>query len=82
MSCEALDFAFEVAARDTAVEGAKVVIEKKPVVVHCPHCDQDQALETPQRFVCPVCRTPVSKIVSGRELNVDRIQLEVACASG
>ncbi len=82
VSSEALDFAFEVAARNTPVEGARVVVEKKPVVVHCPQCEKEQPLETPQRFVCPVCQTPVSKIVSGRELDVDRIQLEVACASG
>lgn len=82
VSSDALDFSFEVAARGTPAEDARIVIERKPVVVHCPHCEKEQALVTPQRFVCPVCQTPVSRIVSGRELNVDRIQLEVACASG
>lgn len=82
VSVEALNFAFEVAARNTPAEQAKIVIENKPVVVYCANCDVEQALDTPQRFACPACDRPVSKILSGRELEVDRIELEVSCAAG
>jgi len=82
VSAEALNFAFEVAARDTPAEKARIVIERKPVVAHCPDCDEKRVLTTPERLVCPVCGRPVSTLVGGRELDVDRIELEVSCAAG
>ena len=82
VSADALNFAFEVAARDTPAEKARIVIERKPVVVHCPDCDEEQVLTTPGKLTCPVCGRPVSTIVGGRELDVDRIELEVHCAAG
>ena len=84
LSCVAEDslrFAFEVVARGTAAASASLSIEKRPVVVHCPACEEDLALESPQEFRCPRCGQFTGQLVSGRELEIDRIEVESKDAS-
>ena len=86
LSCvvpSALEFAFEVAAEGTPTQGACLEIECMPVVVHCENCETEVALESPQSFRCPQCNKPTPNIVSGRELEIARVELEEAvCAHG
>ena len=83
LSDRALENAFELLARGTRLEGARLVVENVPAVVHCAAC----AYEGPARYVggetghgaipildCPRCGSNVS-IVSGRELSVDRVAI-------
>jgi hydrogenase nickel incorporation protein HypA/HybF len=72
---EALLSAFPIAARGTAVEGCRLVIEDVPLVVYCPACRAERPVEPDCRLRCPVCRTPTGQIRQGRELEVAALEL-------
>lgn len=72
---EALLFAFELAAQDTRLADAHLVIEEVPLVVFCPQCQQNVALPTLQRFRCPHCDTPTATVVQGKEVELVSLEL-------
>ena len=73
---EALLFSYEVAATGTPLEGSSLVIEEVPVTVYCTQCRQERAIESIQRFCCPVCGMLASEVVRGKELEVVALELE------
>lgn len=73
---EALRFGFELAARGTRLERARIEIEEVPVSVRCPRCREDRALPGPQSLRCPVCATPAPHVVAGRELELHALEIE------
>jgi hydrogenase nickel incorporation protein HypA/HybF len=72
----ALSFAYELAREGTCVEKARLVVEDIAVVVYCPSCCADRTLEDLQRFCCPVCDSPTSQVVHGRELEISALEIE------
>jgi hydrogenase nickel incorporation protein HypA/HybF len=70
---QALQFAYEVAALDTPVQDAVLLIEELPVVVHCPACDRDVTLASTTSFRCPDCGTPSGDVRQGKEMELARI---------
>lgn len=72
---EALLFSWEVACQGTLLEGARLVIEDVPVVVHCRECEADQTLDSINRLFCPVCRKAAPEIVQGKELEVTALEI-------
>lgn len=72
---EALLFSWDVACAGTALAGSRLVIEEVPVVIHCSVCRADQSLLSLQNFCCPVCHTPTSEVVQGRELEVVAMEI-------
>jgi hydrogenase nickel incorporation protein HypA/HybF len=68
--CEALEFSFEIAAADTPLAGARLVIEALPLIIHCAVCDHDVQPIGPASFRCPQCNTPSANVVQGRELDL------------
>src|ERR1700723_3851253 len=73
---DALLSSYELACEGTGLQGSRLVIEDVPVVVYCPQCLAPRVLESVQWFVCPECRSPVSEVIHGRELQV--VALEIA----
>ncbi|HEV1996612.1 MAG TPA: hydrogenase maturation nickel metallochaperone HypA [Candidatus Dormibacteraeota bacterium] len=71
---EALLFSFDLVAAGTAAEGARLAVEKVPLVVFCPHCDAERTLSSPV-FTCPLCGSPTHTVVSGKELEVTSVEL-------
>lgn len=72
---EALEFAFEVARRETLAENARLEIEIVPMVARCVACG---SVSNPVREVCllcPQCGLPL-EVVSGEELQVEYIEIE------
>ena len=72
---EALEFAFEIARRETLAENARLEIESVPMVVRCVTCG---AVTDPVREVCllcPQCGLPL-EVVSGEEMQVEYIEIE------
>ena len=78
---EALEFSFELAAADTAIAGAKLLIEEVPISVLCPVCDEERRIESPQHFHCPVCGTPTPDVVHGRELELVAMEVDEDAAA-
>ncbi len=69
-----LQFAFEVQARNTFLEGAKLVIRETPLIAFCHRCKKEYQPEIGIQYACPECRSPMEDIRSGRELKIDRIE--------
>ena len=68
-------FSYDIATQGTMLEGSRLEIEELPVKIFCPTCQAERTLPTIQQFRCPVCGTPTSQIVQGRELEI--VALEV-----
>src|SRR5262245_31257716 len=73
---DALQSAYQLARDGTPLEAADLVIERVPLVAHCPRCAADRRLESVQQLSCPECGAPTPEIVSGRELEVVALEVE------
>lgn len=72
---EALLTAFPIAARGSAVEGARLAIEDVPLVVYCPVCRAERTVDPDGWLRCPVCRSPAPEVRQGKELEVAALEL-------
>lgn len=72
---DALRFAFDVATADTLLAGATLDIRRVPVTVHCRRCGVVELLGL-QLFCCPRCDTPSADVRSGRELELESLEVE------
>lgn len=71
----ALEFAFELVAAGTLLEGAELVIDHVPATGECRTCGQRKVMsEFPLR--CPQCGGTCVEVVSGTELHVESLELE------
>ena len=71
---ESLKFCFQVATKDTALEDAVLSIEELPVVARCNDCEKEWTISNPA-FTCPGCNSGSLEILSGRELDIESIEL-------
>jgi hydrogenase nickel incorporation protein HypA/HybF len=72
---QSLKFCFEIVAQETAAEGARLEIEEIPVMARCHGCNHQWEISEPV-FTCPQCRGLAVETLSGRELDIDSIELE------
>ena len=71
----ALEFAFELVAHGTAVDGAELEIDEVAVRVHCRDCAAEgPAPEFP--LACASCGSLDVEVVAGEELYVDALEVE------
>ncbi len=71
---DSLRFCFEVAARDTLLEGSALAIEEVPVRARCRACGHEWTIEEPA-FLCEACGDGGLDLLSGRELDIESIEL-------
>jgi hydrogenase nickel incorporation protein HypA/HybF len=71
---DSLHFCFEIASQDTPLAGAELVIEEIPVVASCNDCNYQWTINDPV-FVCQKCRGGSIQLISGRELDIESIEL-------
>ena len=69
-----LQFAFEVQTRNTFLEGVKLIIKDIPLIAFCHSCQQEYEPRLGLQYSCPICKSPMEDIRSGRELKIDRIE--------
>jgi hydrogenase nickel incorporation protein HypA/HybF len=72
---DSLRFCFEVVARDTALAGAELHIEEIPVHARCNACRREWTIDQPA-FACPHCENGDITLLSGRELDIESLELE------
>ncbi|MFZ5569319.1 MAG: hydrogenase maturation nickel metallochaperone HypA [Thermodesulfobacteriota bacterium] len=72
---DSLRFCFEMAAKETALDGAELHIEEIPVRARCRACGAEWTITGPA-FRCEACASGDIDILSGRELDI--VSLEVA----
>ena len=71
---DSLRFCFDVAIKDTPLAGAELVIEELPVVARCKDCDTQWTISQPA-FTCENCNSGSLEILSGRELDIESIEI-------
>jgi hydrogenase nickel incorporation protein HypA/HybF len=71
---DSLRFCFDVAIKDTPLDGAKLVIEEMPVVARCNDCHTRWTIKSPA-FTCENCDSGSLEILSGRELDIESIEI-------
>ena len=82
---EQLSFCFKVAAEGTLAEGAELNIVNVPPAIRC-ECGYRGTVNTDQHHIpyelafdlrCPKCGNCAAELVSGREISVKNIRIEV-----
>ena len=73
---DSLRFAFEIVSKDTLADGAKLIIDNIPLTAKCRSCGRDFHI-VGYAFSCKHCDSPEIEVVSGRELEVVEIDMEV-----
>jgi len=71
---ESLRFCFGIAAQDTVLAGAELVISEIQVVARCRDCQHEWTITGPA-FACEKCQSASIEILSGRELNIESIEI-------
>ena len=70
-----LRFCFDVASKKTSADGAELDIYEIPVSAQCDQCGHQWELDQPA-FSCPKCESGAVTVLTGRELDIDAIELE------
>ena len=71
---ESLRFCFEMAAKDTPLQGAQLSIEELPGVAKCNDCGTKWTIRG-LSFQCEKCQSGSIEIISGRELDIQSIEI-------
>lgn len=77
VSVDSLRFCYDIATRDTLLEGSRLVVREVPLAVYCRPCDREVELPDLVRFRCPVCGTPSADIRRGRELQIEGMEVDL-----
>ena len=75
VEAEALEFAFRIISKGTTAEGALLKIAHIPLVGRCSKCGREFPLEN-YNFWCPDCKDGVLALISGRELQVEYLEVD------
>jgi hydrogenase nickel incorporation protein HypA/HybF len=73
---EALVSSYEIAASNSPIAGSTLLVIEMPVLVNCPTCKTQRSVVSPQMMRCSVCASPVTDIVSGKELEVTAMEID------
>ncbi|HTS76627.1 MAG TPA: hydrogenase maturation nickel metallochaperone HypA [Bryobacteraceae bacterium] len=73
---DALLSSYDLAAAGTPLEGSRLMIEEIPITAWCSKCDAERTVDASEWFTCPECRSPVSQILAGRELEVFALEVD------
>ena len=72
---EALEFSFHMIAEGTIAAEAKLSIQRVPLVGKCGKCGKEFPVEH-YDFWCPECKDGVLTLLSGRELQVEYLEVD------
>lgn len=71
---KSLTFCFEIIARDTPLENARLIIESVPVTAYCQACEHTWEIKD-SVFICPFCEDGVVEVITGREIEITSLEL-------
>lgn len=74
---ELLRHAYPLAIAGTCCAGAELLIAPAPVIVRCQDCGAESPA-TPNRLLCGACHSYRTRLVSGDELLLARVELTLA----
>jgi hydrogenase nickel incorporation protein HypA/HybF len=71
---ESVQFYFDIISKDTIAEGAALNFRRTKLIAKCEECgDEFEVVE--YDFTCPGCKGEKSEIISGREFQVESIEI-------
>ena len=71
---ESVQFYFDIISKDTVAEGASLNFRRTKLIARCEECgDEFEVVE--YDFTCPGCKGEKSEIISGREFQVESIEI-------
>jgi hydrogenase nickel incorporation protein HypA/HybF len=73
---DALRASFEMVVFESSLKDSRLVIEKVPVAVYCPVCQEPRRLVSIQSFSCPVCGTATPEVIEGKELELVALEID------
>ena len=76
-----LETAWPIASAGTLADEAEFVIEATPVVVVCNVCGEETSANS-NRLVCGQCGAHKTRVVSGEEMILQRLELETSADPG
>ena len=74
---DALEFAYDICSKGSAIEGAALSIRMVPVSASCDKCFIKFEVHD-YSFLCPQCNGTDLKLLSGNELTIKEIEVEEA----
>jgi hydrogenase nickel incorporation protein HypA/HybF len=75
VNADALEFCFEMTARETVLEGAALDLERIPVRYRCDACAEEFPAAN-FTVACPACGSGETRMVAGDELALSYLELE------
>ena len=72
---EALEFSFRMLAKKTIADNAALKLKQVPLIGKCNQCGKEFHIEH-YDFWCPECKDGVLAILSGREMQVEYLEVE------
>ena len=72
---DSLTFSFDMIAKGTIAEGAKIKVKHVPLVGRYTKCGKEFHIEH-YDFWCPECKDGVLKTISGREMQVEYLEVD------
>jgi hydrogenase nickel incorporation protein HypA/HybF len=73
---EALLSAFELARMGWIFPAVRLEIEQAPLTIHCARCGTERLAESTQRLHCAHCGAAGERVISGRQLEFVRMEIE------
>lgn len=74
---DALEFAYDICVKGSAIEGAELSIRMVPVTASCEKCFIKFEVQE-YCFLCPQCNGADIKMLTGNELTIKEIEVEEA----
>lgn len=78
LSCvheDALRSSFAIVREGTPLARAELRIVTVPISIWCSACQAERELPDIQRFACPICGAPSADIRTGRELDLESLEV-------
>ncbi len=72
---ESLTFSFDMIKKGTLADEAELVLRRTPLRGRCTKCGKEFDIDN-YDFWCPECKDGVLKIISGREMQVEYLEVD------
>lgn len=77
---DSVQFYWDIIARDTIAEGARLHFRRVPAQMVCLECNERYSLNADQ-LACPLCKSTTVQVLSGEEFYLEAIEVEIREAS-
>ena len=73
---EALEFSWGFATENSVLKGSRLDIQVVDATGYCTQCQEQKTITNLSSMRCPVCRTPITQITGGNELEILTVEIE------